>query len=35
VPLGEASDYLTQLSRRWDRVIERLRAFVEEGDGPE
>ena len=31
-PLGEASDYLTQLSKRWDRVIERLRACVEEGD---
>jgi DNA-binding transcriptional ArsR family regulator len=29
-PLGEASDYLTQLSRRWDRVIERLRVFVED-----
>jgi DNA-binding transcriptional ArsR family regulator len=29
-PLAEASDYLTQLSDRWDRVIERLRAFVEE-----
>jgi DNA-binding transcriptional ArsR family regulator len=28
-PLGQASDYLTQLSNRWDRVIERLRAFVE------
>jgi DNA-binding transcriptional ArsR family regulator len=33
-PLGEASDYLTQLSRRWDRVIERLRAFVERDDDP-
>ena len=29
-PLGHASDYLTQLSDRWDRVIDRLRAFVEE-----
>jgi DNA-binding transcriptional ArsR family regulator len=28
-PLGEASDYLTQLSAGWDRVLERLRAFVE------
>jgi len=28
-PLGDASDYLTQLSQRWDRVIERLRTFVE------
>jgi DNA-binding transcriptional ArsR family regulator len=31
-PLGQASDYLTQLSRRWDGVIERLRAFVEGPD---
>ena len=31
-PLGEASEYLTRLSRRWDRVIERLRAFVETPD---
>ena len=31
-PLGQASDYLTQLSHRWDRVIERLRAFVETPD---
>jgi DNA-binding transcriptional ArsR family regulator len=29
-PLGQASDYLTQLSHRWDRVIDRLRAFVED-----
>lgn len=29
-PLAEASDYLTQLSRRWDAAVERLRAFVEE-----
>ena len=28
-PLGDASDYLTQLSDKWDRAIERLRAFVE------
>ena len=28
-PLGEASDYLTKLSHRWDRVVERLRAYVE------
>ncbi|WP_156689750.1 ArsR/SmtB family transcription factor [Mycobacterium sp. Marseille-P9652] len=28
--LTEASDYLTQLSRRWDAAIERLRAYVEE-----
>jgi DNA-binding transcriptional ArsR family regulator len=29
-PLGQASDYLTQLSRRWDAAVDRLRAFVEE-----
>jgi DNA-binding transcriptional ArsR family regulator len=29
-PLARASDYLTQLSRRWDAAIERLRAFVED-----
>jgi DNA-binding transcriptional ArsR family regulator len=29
-PLSEASGYLTQLSDRWDRVISRLRAFVED-----
>jgi DNA-binding transcriptional ArsR family regulator len=29
-PLSEASDYLTQLSRRWDAAVERLRAFVED-----
>ena len=28
--LAQASDYLTQLSRRWDSAVERLRAFVEE-----
>jgi DNA-binding transcriptional ArsR family regulator len=28
-PLARASDYLTQLSRRWDAAVERLRAFVE------
>jgi DNA-binding transcriptional ArsR family regulator len=32
-PLGEASHYLTQLSNRWDRVIERLRAYVETPEG--
>ena len=31
-PLAEASDYLTQLSARWDGVVERLRAYVEHGD---
>ena len=31
--LGEASDYLTQLSDRWDRAIDRLRSFVEDGPG--
>jgi DNA-binding transcriptional ArsR family regulator len=29
-PLARASDYLDQLSRRWDAAVERLRAFVEE-----
>lgn len=29
-PLTRAGDYLTQLSRRWDAAVERLRAFVEE-----
>jgi predicted transcriptional regulator len=29
-PLAQASDYLTQLSRRWDAAVDRLRAFVEE-----
>jgi DNA-binding transcriptional ArsR family regulator len=29
-PLTDASEYLTALSQRWDRAIERLRAFVEE-----
>lgn len=29
-PLSEASDYLTALSERWDRAIDRLRAFVED-----
>ena len=28
-PLARASDYLTQLSRRWDTAVDRLRAFVE------
>jgi DNA-binding transcriptional ArsR family regulator len=30
--LGEASQYLTELSDRWDRAIDRLRIFVEAGD---
>jgi DNA-binding transcriptional ArsR family regulator len=30
-PLARASDYLTQLSRRWDAAVDRLRAFVENG----
>jgi DNA-binding transcriptional ArsR family regulator len=30
-PLARASDYLTQLSRRWDAAVDRLRAYVEEG----
>jgi DNA-binding transcriptional ArsR family regulator len=29
-PLAQASDYLDQLSRRWDAAVDRLRAFVEE-----
>lgn len=28
--LAQASDYLTQLSRRWDAAIDRLRAYVED-----
>jgi DNA-binding transcriptional ArsR family regulator len=30
-PLAEASDNLTQLSRRWDAAVDRLRAYVEDG----
>lgn len=29
-PLAHASDYLDQLSRRWDAAIDRLRAYVED-----
>ena len=29
-PLTEASDYLTALSRRWDKAIDRLRVYVED-----
>jgi DNA-binding transcriptional ArsR family regulator len=29
-PLTDASEYLTALSQRWDRAIERLRAYVED-----
>lgn len=29
-PLTNASNYLVGLSQRWDRAIDRLRAFVEE-----
>ena len=29
-PLTDASDYLTALSDRWDRAIDRLRAHVED-----
>ncbi|ORA37825.1 transcriptional regulator [Mycobacterium aquaticum] len=29
-PLADASEYLSALSKRWDRAIDRLRAFVEE-----
>jgi DNA-binding transcriptional ArsR family regulator len=28
-PLTDASDYLTTLSTRWDKAIDRLRAYVE------
>ncbi|WP_445161317.1 ArsR/SmtB family transcription factor [Mycobacterium sp. Dal123C01] len=31
-PLARASDYLIQLSRRWDAAEDRLRVFVERGD---
>jgi DNA-binding transcriptional ArsR family regulator len=29
-PLVQAGDYLNQLSRRWDAVIDRLRTYVED-----
>lgn len=29
-PLAEASEYLTALSRRWDRALDRLRTYVED-----
>ncbi|BBX97652.1 ArsR/SmtB family transcription factor [Mycobacterium lacus] len=29
-PLAWASDFLTQLSRKWDAAVDRLRAHVEE-----
>ena len=29
-PLTDASDYLTGLSKRWDKAIDRLRAYVED-----
>jgi DNA-binding transcriptional ArsR family regulator len=29
-PLIDAGNYLTQLSRRWDGAIDRLRAYVED-----
>jgi DNA-binding transcriptional ArsR family regulator len=29
-PLAQASDYLPQLSRRWDAAVDRLRAYVED-----
>jgi DNA-binding transcriptional ArsR family regulator len=32
-PLAEASEYLTALSKRWDRALDRLRSYVE--DHPE
>jgi DNA-binding transcriptional ArsR family regulator len=30
-PLEDASEYLSRLSQRWDRAIDRLREFVEDG----
>lgn len=32
-PLAEASEYLTALSKRWDRALDRLRSYVEDGSG--
>ncbi|OBF67031.1 transcriptional regulator [Mycobacterium sp. 852002-51971_SCH5477799-a] len=29
-PLASASDYLSQLSRRWDAAVDRLRSYVED-----
>ncbi|BCI80939.1 putative transcriptional regulator, ArsR [Mycolicibacterium sp. TY66] len=29
-PLAEASEYLTALSKRWDRALDRLRSYVED-----
>ena len=29
-PLARASDYLTQLSRRWDAAVDRLRAYLQD-----
>ncbi len=29
-PLARASDYLAQLSRRWDAAVDRLREYVED-----
>ena len=29
-PLADARDFLSDLSRRWDRAIDRLRAYVED-----
>lgn len=29
-PLTDACEYLTALSKRWDRAIDRLRSFVED-----
>jgi DNA-binding transcriptional ArsR family regulator len=29
-PLSDASDYLTALSKRWDKAVDRLRAYVED-----
>jgi len=32
-PLAEASEYLTALSKRWDRALHRLRSYVEDPAG--
>jgi DNA-binding transcriptional ArsR family regulator len=31
--LADANEYLTRISGMWDEAIDRLRAFVEAGDG--
>jgi hypothetical protein len=29
-PLASASDYLSQLSHRWDAAVDRLRSYVQD-----